>query len=444
MGIIDICRTAALQYSKEVCKPDLEYGNVFPKYFDWSDHIASEDTGYSHHLNKAAEDIEKLAKIFKEHCFHTNSFEAWKNDWLEQTIAAAWIHDVGMIKDRNKHDFYSAQFLFTNEYGFNFSEISEEDRIKIGLLCIKHNRGWGDTYSGMKKILSASGLSLNLVESYFNFSYSPSSWKLDLAGRLISTSDCLRYRGKDLQNDLQQTFYLWCECNLCKTVYTEPREFCSTANCQSGKPIQKVAIPHKIEGIEFNPQTYSKIKIYQPTLFGNAEKIEDPIQKASIIAIREEDQLYTRGDMSLSGIEILDYNNWFQNLKRMDINCEFFDDYDEEKYKTVIQVTLDHENFDAAIFTLSKYITEFLHDNITFEEDSLCTDFLSNSCILQIKNTSGKTFTQYYQEFDQSVYNEQVKESITTFEDTLKNWQSLDNIVLPVELNGKIVEVIKL
>jgi len=42
--IIEICRKNAIKYSMEVCKPKERYYNIFPEYFDWADHIASENS----------------------------------------------------------------------------------------------------------------------------------------------------------------------------------------------------------------------------------------------------------------------------------------------------------------------------------------------------------------------------------------------------------------
>ena len=76
-------------------------------YFDWADHVAVEDvTEYPYHLNKTAQDVEKLSLIFEKTLVKAQ-FQQWRAQWYQQTVAAAWMHDIGMIKARERHNILS-------------------------------------------------------------------------------------------------------------------------------------------------------------------------------------------------------------------------------------------------------------------------------------------------------------------------------------------------
>lgn len=127
--IIDICRQNALHYSQQVIKPE----NGFSQYFDWSDHIAVEDTSeFPYHLNKTAQYVEKLSQLF-ETTLIPAQFQQCYDNWYQHTVAAAWMHDIGMLDAREKHNIISAQYLFHNKQGFDFTHLQKEDKVKIGL-----------------------------------------------------------------------------------------------------------------------------------------------------------------------------------------------------------------------------------------------------------------------------------------------------------------------
>ncbi len=167
MDMIEICRTVALKYSEKICEPLDKYDNIFPEYFDWADHIATEKTeDYIYHLNKTVSEIEKMVNIFEKHIPH-GYFNSWKNNWYDQTRAAAWIHDIGMIEGRDIHGILSAEYLFENKFGFDFNGISQEDKIKIGMLCIKHNKAWATVYKEINNMLSENKIPYSILDEYF-------------------------------------------------------------------------------------------------------------------------------------------------------------------------------------------------------------------------------------------------------------------------------------
>ncbi len=248
MGLVEICEHNALLYSEKICKPISKYGDEFPDYFDWSDHIAGKnDSDYQYHLNKMASDVEMLAGIFKPHIDDDKykDYENWHENWYKQTIAAAWIHDIGMIEDREIHGLLSAQFLFNNNYDFDFTVIKEVNKIKIALLCIKHNRTWFHVYDKMKELLDSYKIPLSKLELFFKDKKPVDD--LDFSGKLISTADSLRYRGEDLRNNLGKPFFLWSYCKNCDIFYKQ------LDSCQCGsKTLNKAVIQHQNLNNDFN------------------------------------------------------------------------------------------------------------------------------------------------------------------------------------------------
>jgi hypothetical protein len=104
-------------------------------------------------------DIEKLVQILEPH-IPEKYFSEWKDDWYEITLASAWIHDIGMIDVRNDHGEKSAEFVLNNsDPRFNFNAIDLIDRIKIAILCIKHNRDWNAVVQKMKILLPNDAIS---------------------------------------------------------------------------------------------------------------------------------------------------------------------------------------------------------------------------------------------------------------------------------------------
>ncbi|GAH86140.1 unnamed protein product, partial [marine sediment metagenome] len=174
-------------------------GDPFPEYFDWSDHIATSGTqDYLYHLNKTVLEIDNLVRIFELH-FQSKDFKLWKKEWHNQTLSAAWVHDIGMIDNRKEHGIISAEIILgKNGHEFDFNGINNEDRAKIGILCIRHNSGWTKVFRAMKEILIDCGISSDILEEWFEDEDTP-KWDLDFAGKLISTADSLRCRGKNLR-----------------------------------------------------------------------------------------------------------------------------------------------------------------------------------------------------------------------------------------------------
>ncbi|MCP4373194.1 MAG: hypothetical protein GY797_34580, partial [Deltaproteobacteria bacterium] len=167
-----------------------------------------------YHLNKTALDIEKLVNIFRPH-LEDADFKIWEEGWYSQTLAAAWIHDIGMLKNRRNHSVGTAEALFEEDrFGFDFQGIGIGDRVKIGMICIRHNNGWPGVWVAMKEVLEKNSLPLDIIEQLFEDSNTP-KWELDFSGRMLSAADGLRYRGVNLRNDLQQPFSLWSECGVC-------------------------------------------------------------------------------------------------------------------------------------------------------------------------------------------------------------------------------------
>lgn len=450
MSIVDICRTNALLFSKKIC--GLNHG-PFPEYFDWSDHIGtSEPHDYPYHLNNTATEVDTLAAIFKPH-IETDYYEPWHNNWHEQTLAAAWIHDIGMLKSRIDHGIWSAKFLFgENNLGFDFKGIGIKDRIKIGLLCIRHNNGWRQVWGAMRDILQENGLHLDMMEQSFVDKGLP-KWELDFAGKLISVADFLRYRGEALRNDLKQPFFLWSECMDCKIMYDRMRDFCSATNCNStAGPSPKTVIRYSFDKNVFDPKIHPDYSIYHKTASGVCNKEEDKINDTlAYVRVRDDYQIHARGDMSLSDVKVVDFKVWRDDLIARGVDCRKLDEYipDQEEgyvggYKTVVNINLDVVNQDAAIFTLAKYITNHLHQNLATEVDSDNMVF-TNNVILHINIPAGPIFSKYFSSvLDNPGLAPEAGDAVKRFGRSIQRWKELDDIVLPMEITGNGLEVITL
>lgn len=452
MNIIDICVKNALKYSKEVCAVSSKESYPFPIYFDWADHIAiSEANDYLFHLNKTALELENLITIFKSY-IKPDHFEFWKHNWHEQVIAAAWIHDIGMIKTRKDHSVISAEFLFDkNDFGFDFKDISHEDRVKMGMLCIKHNNGWTGVYGAMRKILLQNKLPLDILDHSFEDEDSP-KWALDFSGRLISTADFLRYRGKGLRNNLEKRFFIWSECVVCKTMYNIKRDFCSETNCRSPQPEPKVVVNHYFDHNGFGPEKYPEFPVYQETESGKSLKIEQKIEDTHAhVRCRDDYQIFTRGDMSLPEVRVIDCMNWLDDLRKREVDCRNIEDhiFDQEgnynkEYKTVVLVDFDNDNFDSAMFVFSKYIATYLHHNLAI--DDYAPDLIfANNVILHISASDDSGFSGLYKRMHaKEDLPPETRKAITVFNKVMKQWKEQYDIVLPVELIGNRIEVISL
>ncbi|MDM8555960.1 hypothetical protein QUF75_14625 [Desulfococcaceae bacterium HSG7] len=445
MNIIEICKKNALIFSEEVCRLSSQNGIPFPEYFDWSDHIAVSEPGdYIYHLNKTVIEVEKLIVILKA-CFpDLENFQSWEKDWLSQVLAAAWIHDIGMLSKRARHGIKSAEILLgENDWGFDFNAIGDEDRVKIGMLCIKHNNGWPAVYEKMEKIIKENNLSINILEQSFEEDKNTPNWQLDFSGKLISTADSLRYRGYQLRNDLKHPFALWSECDSCHTMYKKRRDFCSTNGCDS-KPKPTAVINYDFDHKGSNPQKHPDIAVYQTSQSDKCKQMHGEINNNSAyVRVRDKNQLYTRGDMSLFDVSVIDSEIWKNNLVKNGIDCRKLDDYFLDEYKTVVCVTLDIYNLDAAMFTLSKYIVEHLYENLTAEPGTPHLIF-SNNTILHLQISDGSVFSDYFKMMRTNrelAYD--VQRGVSKFDTTFIMWQEHD-IVLPVESIDNRIEVISL
>jgi len=150
-----------------------------------------------------------------------------------------------MINDRNHHNLESAKQIFENP---DFIMI---DKIKISLLCLKHNTGWGDVIKKIYGILAENKINQSDLEQFFDFSRTMPEpvWELYFSGQLISTADSLRYRGKELRNNLKNKFGFSMECPVCSKVYNydEKRNFCSVTDCggRDSIPVTRPIIEHR-------------------------------------------------------------------------------------------------------------------------------------------------------------------------------------------------------
>ncbi|MCP4129432.1 MAG: hypothetical protein GY754_00310 [bacterium] len=446
MSIVDICRQNALIYSEKICLPLPQYGNIFPEYFDWADHVASPDnSGYPFHLNKIVSDIELLAAIF-EKSIPPKYLERWQTNWFQQTLAAAWIHDIGMIDDRDHHGRLSAEFLFKNSHGFDFSDIVDEDKIKIALLCIKHNRGWSDVRGIIKEVLSGFSISTDLLSAYFTDEEEP-IWELDFSGKLISTADSLRHRGTDLKNNLTNPFSSWSFCEKCQKLHSGPRGFCSTSNCDS-VPVNKAALLHPIPNNALDLDAQKDITLYTVSHTGECCEIKESLPKNAPndvhTLVRDEYQVFTRGDMALFNVSVKEINSWKQSLENEKINLSILDEYIfNDNYKTVLEVSIDSSNPDAALFTLSKYITEHLDQNIA-TDDKYPHHFFSNNSIFCIRGSNEDSFSEFYNKTDFSACKDEVSNSINNIRNIFHQWGKSSNIILPVQIMDFKLEVVVL
>ena len=450
-NIVSICKQNAYLYSEKICNTLEKYNNIFPEFFDWSDHIAADSNDkYTYHLNKIVNDIEKLIVIFKK-IIPEVTFEDWKKKWYYQTIAAAWIHDIGLLNtisdadNAHKHSYYSASYLFNNKDGFNFDSIDTNNKIKIALLCIKHNNSWKDTYLKTKTILNEKFY--KKLDEYIGNRYKPTN-ELHFSGQLISMGDCMRYRGCSLKNNLKKNFRIYYKCDKCSTIYSSNSKSC----CSKKLEFKKVGVFHSfnnnnnINGLKQlnnkdidiykKPVTdYQKLEQFNP----NNHSLQN---KDAVVLVREDNQLYTRGDISLSNLEVYDIESWYKELEKNMIDYEIIDNiYDNNK--TVVQLTLDINNLDAALFTLQTYITEYLDENICSDQEF--SDLYENKTILYILINKDVSFSSCFKKIYtyKSNYGMAIKDAITSLTDNFENWNNNKN-VLPIELEANKLKIINL
>jgi len=447
-NIIEVCKNNALIYSEQICKPIEKYQNVFPEYFDWADHIASENSNdYVYHLNKTVDDVNKLINIYQKFIPH-ETLSKWIDNWYNNTIAAAWIHDIGLLEDIDNHGTKSAQYLFNSRNIFDFTEINIEDKIKIGLICIKHNKGWQDAYKATKDILSKN--ELNILEKYFFEEYTP-IWELYFSGQLISTADSMRHRGNILNNNLKQSFQKFLKCRTCKNFYPESMQFFNNECCSKNKPELKILVPHYVDK-SLDPKKLNNIDIFNKPETNDKplDKVDNDItNKDILVLVRNENQIFTRGDMSLSEIDVYYKEDWLDFLKKDAIDCSLLNS--SPLYNTVIQVKLDTNNLDAAFFTFYKYIAFFLPDNMCLDEVNY--NEYCNNVILFIFSDSEKSFSQLYNvvrkklEYEEDKkrlsYDDKAIDAIENIIKIFQMWEEPKN-VLPVEQINKKLKKIEL
>ena len=430
LSIVDICKQNAYLFTLEVCK--VKEGNTFPEYIDWADHIAKNDLqGYQYHLNKIVSDLQKLVNIFKSYMPEQNYTE-WKEEWYHITIAAAWIHDIGMIDDRDEHGKRSAELILKNDdHRFNFDKIDMVDRIRIAILCIKHHRKWNFVFGAMKEILP--GAYLSTFHSFFNdIDNGISSWPLELSAKLISAADSLRYRGHGLRNNLGHSFFLCSQCNNCKRIYDYQT---STCKCKCEKFNTKSLFHHLVN----HSKDTDKFDIYEQYTHESYKKIDrkTPITNELNIRVlvRDDYQIFTTGDLLLSHVEIMDYRSWSNELETKKIKTDdIFDDISDD-FKTVYRLTLDAENPEPALFTFSKYIASFLLENLVIGEDSDIP--FTNYTILHIQVSDGTSFIDYCNRLEK-------KDVMQNINRSFRKWNKRLDMIIPLEIIEKSLKKINI
>ncbi|MCP4267797.1 MAG: hypothetical protein GY777_19890 [Candidatus Brocadiaceae bacterium] len=467
--IVNICRENALEYSRKVCKKiNTNISDIFPIYFDYPDHLAVEESEfkeYPYHLNKAVRDIEILTDIFKD-ILDIDVFELWKANWFEQTRAAAWIHDIGMIdvkdEDRDevrariKHGETSARFLFKNSFGLDFSGISEENRIKIALICLKHNKDWPVfTDDKLSTIFAGCGISINEFKKHFdNFPNQP-KWELEFSGKLISTVDCMRERGGGLRNNFRQQLLLMRKCNRCNIIYdctdssdTDTRKTCSTVNCDT-QLVSAALVPCGIEHKYFYPGRNEGISVYRKAAKGIFVETSGQLTSEDLISVRNNGQIHLRGDLSLSNSEVVRREKWYEDLEKDKIDYEDIRDKVGNRYKTVLRLSIESEDILGAMFTFSKYIVNHLEKNLSIKESTSKIPF-ANRVILHITVSDKLTFNGVYSKFNSVIDDTEDKDkgifdkTKVVIERTFADWADKGEMVLPVEIVDGRLKVVNL
>ena len=440
-------------YTGLICQPTK--GNLFPDYFDWADHIATRSNSqtdqsnhYFYHLNKTAAEVERLAAVFKPH-IPADDFNSWEKEWRKPSLAAAWIHDIGMIETRENHGLASAEMLFNADPRFDFKKINLEDKIKTGLLCVKHHTGWPGIFDVFKKILEKHRVNagVDILKKFFKSSGAP-DWRLDFSGKLISTADFLRHRGKNLRNDLKQPFFIWSECAGRRAVYDSQRDFCSTTHCGL-KPEPKIVLRHHFKHGPFDAEIHPEFSVYNES--DSKKASATGLGSHGYVSARDNAQLFARGDMSLFDVALMATTTWLESLEKKGIDCAAIISYirDEEnkmtdQYKTVVRVSLDISNIDAAIFAFQTYITDFMRENIATEDD-MENFIFSNRSIIHIRLSDESRFSSCFKKISGAQGSpEHAEKAVKKMTHTFQEWKEKHDIVLPVEISKKRLEVISL
>lgn len=453
--MIAICRRNALWFSDAVCRLRIHPETPFHPYFDWSDHIAAEgETDYPYHLNKTAEGVTGLVRLFRPCFSEIADFAGWVRDWYRQTVAAAWIHDIGMLEERNLHGQKSAAFVLDNDTnGFDFSGIDWQDRLKIGLLCIRHHQAWPTVYAGMRQLLADRGHDPGQVDLFFERRDSP-EWELDFSGKLLATADAVRYRGLDLRNDLRQRFEIWSRCSRCERLYAGPMPFCETEGCAGGSMTPIVVVPFDFPAEPYEPERMPEIMVYRNVGGLGCDRVATPItgQRLHVVA-RSENQWYTLGDMALSNIHVEDALTWRQGLGQAGIDCSVLDDClltapeappATPFYRTVVHVGLNTGYPEAALLSFVNYIALYLDENLTTDESGSWLP--SSGTLLDIRLSGGQRLAGLMEAVRrdglQKLREAALPDPVHALESTCERWRKHKR-VLPVEVVDGRVETIQ-
>lgn len=448
--MIDVCKRNALKYSREVCTIiDKTVSDIFPVYFDFPDHIAVDKDvmAYPYHLNKTVRDVEKIISIFEKEMIG-EFYNSWKKNWLNQTLAAAWMHDIGMIEDRDKHGEISARSLFDNGQGYDFDGIDEDDKIKIALICIKHNRDWSFFNDRiLNTIVAGSNISINEFKKFFtDFPLKP-VWELELSGKLISAADSLRYRGRGLRNNLRQKFSIMSKCIKCGIIYDRPKGICTTMNCKAQLAPTALVSNNIDKNAFFYLNRNNGIRVYRKAKPGMLKEIRGALAMDDSVCVRDKNQVYLRGDLSLSRIRLFGSRVWYNKLSKDGFDNKYIKNKIEGEHGTVLQLTFDNEDINASMFTFSKYIIKHLGRNLVINQDLPINPF-SNKVILHIQNPNNLRFVEIYKLFTEKLKsgNEAIifADASQIVETAFRKWKVTNEIVLPVEIIENRLEVIEL
>jgi len=452
-NLIGLCRKNALLFTETVCRLQAGATCPFPEYFDWADHIAvNRIRDYPYHLNKTTREARRIVALFKPF-FKEASFNDWKKNWYAQTLAASWIHDIGMLSDRNRHGYGSAALLFgANPYGLDFNAIAIDDRIKIGLLCLRHNNGWQAAYNGMKEILARHGLSDEILWGFFPGTATP-VWQLEFSGKIISTADSLRYRGRNLRNDLRQPFDIFKKCRHCGTVYHDVVPFCETINCGSTAFDPEVVVAFDFDTRGYTPDVDTAV--YRKKVNGVCEKLNSHLSNTrACVRAREENQFYTLGDMTLFNVSLESVESWRQKLDVENIDYSVLHDLFirppgappvNSPYKTVVHMGMDSAYPGASFNTFFKYIAEFLEENLTLRESSVLNHGPINT-LLHMRVSDGSKFKDLFGKFGEIAGSAmgpkaEVVKLAKSIKKQFEGWRT-GFTVLPVEIIENRLEVI--
>ena len=453
--MINICRRNALWFSEAVCRRRLNPNAPFHPYFDWSDHIAVEGRpAYPYHLNKTAAEVVRLARLFRPHFADTADFALWAREWYRQTVAAAWVHDIGMLDERTLHGQKSAAFVLDNDKnGLDFIGIDGNDRLKIGLLCIRHHQAWPTVYAGMKQLLHERGGDPGQVDCFFERPDSP-VWGLDFSGKLLATADAMRYRGLDLRNDLGQRFEIWSRCSRCERVYDGPVPFCEADGCAGGSMDPRVVVPFDFPAETYDPNHVPEVAVCRNLGGLGCDRVATPIADQRLhVAAREENQWFTLGDMALSNVSVGDARTWRQELGQAGIDCSVLDDCllnapgappAAPFYRTVVHVGLNTGYPEAALLTFVNYIALYLDENLTTDESASWLP--SAGTLLDIRLPGGQRLAGLIEtvrhEGLRKLREAALPDPVQAFESACERWRKYKRVLAVEVVHGRVETIL--